>query len=307
MQTHFLKNETLLIVGGGTLSALFYYLQATSSFFGVFVMLPLALLGLSQGYRKMALGGILGAFVVALLAAKPTYALLYLLTNAGPATVFIRYLLLSRGDAKKIEWYPLGQALSALVMYGLLFCAIHEHFLAPTLKIEIETVLKHIEAQTTGPQQQMFVEAFRLLEQLTSGMSTISITVWTLLSCYISERLLMKGNHNIRPMPVINQLTLPWWLWIAFAMAGTLAFLLNNAPAALSLNIFVFLGFIFFLHGLSIVHYCLNRSKNPRLFLLLFYGSVLLLGWIIVSLVVLLGLFEPWVNCRENLSKKLGN
>ncbi len=307
MLTHFHKNETLWILGGGTLSALFYYLQTTSSFFGVFVMFPLALLGLSQGYRKIILSGTLGALLVALLSGKALYAALFLLTNVAPVTVFIRYCLLSRGESKKIEWYPLGLALSALAAYGLLFCIVHDYFLAPSLKIEIATALKRLEAQATGAQQEVFIATFKLIERITSGMSTISITIWTLLSCYVSERLLVKNKYQIRPMPTINELTLAWWLWIAFALSGTFAFVFNNALASLSLNIFVFLGFIFFLHGLSIVHYCLNRSKNPRLNLLLFYGSMLLLGWIIVSLVVLLGLFEPWVNSREKLSKKLGS
>ena len=255
----------------------------------------------------MALAGVVATTLVALSLQSFLSSVLYLLAHAAPAVLFVQRLLLSRPRDKTIEWYPLGLALGALSLYGIGFCTFHEFFVTPSLQPQIETLSKTLESQYPEGQQKIMLEALHLVSKGLSGISTINMVIWTLISCYAAERFLLHMKLAIRPMPVLKELTLPWWIWIAFAATGVFWITFNHTLSLLSVNIFVFLGFIFFLHGLSIVHDCLGKLKNPQLKILIFYGSMLLLGWIVLSVVVLLGLFEPWINLRQKLSKKLGN
>lgn len=288
------------------ISALFYYLQAFSPLFAIFIALPLALIGLSRDYLMLLKASLLTALLVTLGSSLASGAL-YLALNGIPLTILVQRLLLHRTEGRTVEWYPLSFALSYVSAYGVLFCIISTLFVAPTVQPHIQGTIKHIETTLPTDQGKVLIDALRIVQAVTGGLSAISMLVWTLLSIYFAQSLLMRFKHAIRPMPALNALTLTWWHWVIFAFSGALWALTSGTLSILGLNIIVFLCFIFFLHGLSIVHYCLNRATKPMLGLLIFYGSMLLLGWIIFSLVVLLGLFEPWANVRQKLSKKLGN
>lgn len=288
------------------MSALFYYLQAFSPIFALLIALPLGLIGLSRDYLTLLKASLVAALLVTL-GTSLTSGALYLALNSIPLTILVHRLLLHRKEGRAVEWYPLSFALSYVSAYGILFCILSTLFVAPTVQLHVQETITHIETNIPADQGKVLIDALRIVQSVTGGLSAISMLVWTLISAYFAQSILVRFKHAIRPMPALNALTLTWWHWVAFAFSGALWVLTSGSLSTLGLNILVFLCFIFFLHGLSIVHYCLNRVPNSMLGLLIFYGSMILLSWIIFSLVVLLGLFEPWANVRQKLSKKLGN
>ncbi|MBX9696666.1 MAG: YybS family protein [Alphaproteobacteria bacterium] len=295
-----------VVVAGGMISALFYYIQAFSPIFAVFIALPLALIGLSRDYLMLLKASLLAALLVTL-GSSFTSGILYLALNSIPLAILVNRLLLHRTQERTVEWYPLSFAISYVSAYGVLFCIVSTLFVAPAVQPHIQETIEHIETQISPDQGKVLIDALRIVQAVTGGLSAISMLIWTIISAYFAQTLLVRFKHAMRPMPALNALTLTWWHWVVFAFSGALWALTSGSLSVLGLNIIVFLCFIFFLHGLSIVHYCLNKVKKPMLGLLIFYGSMLLLGWIIFSLVVLLGLFEPWANVRQKLSKKLGS
>ncbi len=106
----------------------------------------------------------------------------------------------------------------------------------------------------------------------------------------------------------LSNLYLSWFFWKVVAGLGVLtalAFFFGSFTLFTILtNITLPLITLFFLQGLTIVITYAKNQKNPKMFLVISYGIMVLIGWIII-IVILAGLLEPWLDLRSRMNQKI--
>ena len=109
----------------------------------------------------------------------------------------------------------------------------------------------------------------------------------------------------VRPKLMLSDLYVPWVFWKLFAIVGSITAVsfLIKWPLGLAFfgNISLTLCGLFVLQGMAVITAFAKKQKNPKMFLVVFYVFVVIIGWIIL-LIVLMGLLEPWLNLRSKLA-----
>lgn len=107
-----------------------------------------------------------------------------------------------------------------------------------------------------------------------------------------------------RPPLILSELYVPWFFWKVFAGVGgiaALSFMMQwDSGALIFSNLSLALLGVFVLQGMAVVMAFAKKQKNAKMFLVVFYAFVVLVGWMLIF-VVIIGLFEPWVNLRSRL------
>jgi len=95
---------------------------------------------------------------------------------------------------------------------------------------------------------------------------------------------------------------LPWWPWWALAVIGIFAFFGSGQVGTISINMLWALLNAFMLEGLAIIHSYSTKYEQRNLFLWIFYTLMVVFGWLALP-VLIVGIFEPWLNLKERLCK----
>ena len=269
----------------------------------LFVPLPLFAAGLGLG---------LGAAVAAVVTATATIALAtdfqrtlpFLIADALPALMVVRFALLSRPGADGgTQWYPPGLLLTWITLYGAgAFVALAVIFgtAADGLQGTISTYVEGFrgliaESQRTSPRVD------RLLGSIKSVFPFLLTTWWIatmIINGVLAQRILAARGYNRRPAPDLRTLALPHWLAAAVVAAATVALLGSGWLEFLALNTALILCVPYLLVGLAVLHW-LSRpwsARTPILFAV--YALIVFFGW--PALVLLgLGFADHWMSLRE--------
>jgi len=138
--------------------------------------------------------------------------------------------------------------------------------------------------------------------------ASVFMLFFTLGVCWTQKSFTKRGVDLPREKLCLSGLYLPWFFWKAIAGLGALAALSFFTEAFIAFSILVSftlpLVTLFFLQGLAIVITYAKKQKTPKMFLVIFYGFMVLIGWIII-IVILAGLLEPWLDLRSRMNQKI--
>jgi hypothetical protein len=294
----------LAVLAGLASSALF--LSVLTGFPGVvllayFVQLPLLLVGLTLGLTGSVIAAASGLLVNGLIAGFAT-ALVYALVQIVPTLVVVRQALLSRRDGGQIEWFPPGLLLAQLttlaagaILIAFVLFLNEPGGLEGAIEAFVTSALQEFGALPEGvaPEFGGWIFVF-------PGLMATSWLVMIVVNAVLAQALAVKIGWNRRPSPDIIALELPWWLWPAIGLAVFLSLLGETGFGFLGRSLLMVLVVPYVFLGLAVLHALARKWAYPGLALAALYGSIVVLGWPLL-VVLLLGLVEDWAGLRRRL------
>jgi hypothetical protein len=297
----------LAILAGLVSSALF--LSVLTGFPGVvllayFVQLPLLFVGLTLGLTGSMIAAATGLLVNGLIAGFAT-ALIYALVQIVPALFVVRQALLSRQDAGRTEWFPPGLLLAQLtalaagaIIVAFLVFLNEPGGLEGAIEAFVTSALREFGALAEGegapPDFGGWIFVF-------PGLMATSWLVMIVVNAVLAQALAVRIGWNRRPSPDIIALELPWWLWPAIGLAVFLSLLGETGFGFLGRSLLMVLVVPYVFLGLAVLHAVARKWTHPGLILAALYGSIVVLGWPLLAVLVL-GLVEDWAGLRRRLT-----
>lgn len=270
-----------------------------------FVQLPLVVVGLTLGLTGSMVAAAGGLLMNGLLAGIATAAI-YALIQVAPALFVVRQALLSRpGQGGQIEWYPAGLLLGQLtaVAAGAIVIAFVAFLSEPGgLAGVIETfVTQALEELGALPEDAALPVELGGWIFLFPGLMATSWLVMVVVNATLAQAIAVRTGRNRRPSPDIVALELPWWLWPAIGASLLLSLLGGSGLGFLGRSLLMVLVVPYVFLGLAVLHALARRWSHTHLALVAIYGSIVVLGWPIL-VVLLLGLVEDWAGLRQRLA-----
>jgi hypothetical protein len=309
---------TLIALGGGALSALFYAstLAGTTGALLLVLMapLPLYLVGLSQGAMAAFVAGAFGTVLATLLGGLAGLAN-YAVADALPAWLLVRQALLSRRHPDgRTEWYPAGLLVLGLSLYAsVVFLALVAAFAGSDggLAGELHRLFEGMRQAwgLTAPPQ----GAERALEMLVALLPGLSAASWLLASAAnaaLAQGVLLRFRRNLRPSPSLRSFDLPRWLALVLAALGAAGALLDGAAGFVARNLFLTLAMPYFFGGLALIHALLRRGGTQTAGLALLYVMLgmlfVILSWLAIIAIAGLGFIDQMAGLRQRLARPKG-
>ena len=297
---------TLLIgLGAGLVSAV-VFASATDGPLLVrmllFLLTPLALFlaGLGVGPMAAGIAGLVGTALV-LVAGSTTAALIFAVSQAGPAFILTYLAALNRPVSGTTEWYPIGRIVIAAALVSGLFATLTLLLLGgdvetvrSSLRATIEAFVKNElpkmpDAPALGPDE--INEATAVALALYPAASAISTMASLLFNMWLAARITLASGRLKRPWPDLASITYPPAAPLLLAGATGAAFLSGFAGLVAA----GFAGPLFFAYvllGLAVVHY-LTRGRPWRPFALwALYAALFIMNTLASLAIALVGLAE---------------
>ena len=299
------REDHLYILGSGAACALLFLgSQLYLPLFLVLsnlVQLPLLCLGFSRGVLAQFYASLVACLILCL---QTTIlgGLFFALVSITPAFILVASALAIHPKREDLGYrHTQGQVLSHLLIYMLvlliffmvLFQFKTEDHLSYDVLIKDRLVTmapEHLKVQ--------YQHGAKIFIKLLPFVFCSGALLTTLMNFFLAQRILVKKHSNLRATPSMTNLSLPWWLWIALAIYGSLMFVLPTFSAQFFLNASLMLCFGFFFEGLSVIHVFHQHYRFQRMFLWLFYFVMVLFVWPIFFVTVF-GIFEPWIKLRK--------
>ena len=290
-----MSKASLFALAGGVTSALLYLLLTTGSpgalVLAYFSQTPLFLVGLGLGLTPVAIA--CGVAMVGLAAAAElATAGLFLALTAMPVLYIVRQGLLSRRTATGgVEWYPPGQMLGGLTIYGLALLAILTIWYGGALEAASLRYVARL-AQVSGgvlPQAQA-------LARYIPGAVLVSGLLMVVVNATLAQGALVRMGHALRPSPAWRTVNVPRWLAPVLGIAVVAAFAPDEI-GTIGANAALIVALPFMLAGFSVLHAVSQRWPARGLALGLVYATIVLVGWPAI-LVAALGLVDQWLPLR---------
>ncbi|MFC0243307.1 hypothetical protein [Rhodopseudomonas telluris] len=268
------------IVSGALISLLLFYLAP----------LPLMVAALSWGAVGAALGGLLGAAVLAASVSFP-YALAFIVTVVVPACWLGHLALLARPTGEDagvptLEWYPVGR----LIAWMAGFAAMTTMAALLTLGTDGATIT---EGLRTGLQRALSTrnsaDADRLIDALVTVAPPAAATVAMLtltLNLWLSAKVTAMSGRLKRPWPDLRSAALPAMTLAVLSLALGLSFvggLVSLVGKTVSAALFVAYG----LGGAATLHTLTMATRHRGFLLSSTYALVLIFLWPAIALIAL--------------------
>lgn len=295
------------ILGRGGLSALLFQGFLTGHplwvIAAIFHQFPLFSIGLQYGVRPLLISSAVSLCGITLLSGVSP-ALLQGLFFLIPCLLVTSLALRHRqGSHHQVEWYPMGRLVASLISYILGLSA----FLSVTLlandnlQMLQQSLLEGI-GKVNPSLEALYRPVIGHLVMLLPAFLASFLFLFTVLNAILAQSTLQKFSSHLRPPPSMIGFELPWWPWWALAVIGILAFFGSGAVGTVSINMLWALLNAFMLEGLAIIHSYSTKYEQRNLFLWIFYTLMVVFGWLALP-VLILGIFEPWLNLKERLCK----
>jgi len=299
----------LAAISGGVASALVYALTGMGSFGGIllayFASLPLYLIGFSFGFTASAAASAVAAITMVFLGGFLSAAI-FVVVNALPAVAIVLQALRSRPDAQgQPAWYPAGLLIVSLSIAGAVLYTIVALWLGTQpagLEGSVQAMLENLSGLIVLDDAADTRSAIvAKLTPILPGFIAISWLIMVVVNASLAQGLLVRFKRNFRPSPDIVTMEFPNWFPVAAASAALVGVLLPGALGYYGVNLAMILILPFFFMGLAVVHAMCRRSSATAFMLTLFYGMLIIFGYLAI-LVAALGLIEPWVKFRRRFA-----
>ncbi len=303
MMAH-LSSKQLTIMGMGALSSLLFSFIFSIYSFGpllfLFAQVPLFYFLFRYGAKPAFWSACLGfAFIFVTLA---PVAIQYLLMVAFPCVFLGKEALRSAPFARSLK-----DLVTIALFAGLLLMTVLFGFVELLLSSdEIKPLLNDISQVSLKVYNVVFpFDHLVMLVRAIPGIFVSGLLWLTYLSAAAMHAVLSKKDLSLRKTPfAIETLELDLWMWILLGVAIIGHFLGQNTfIGAYSFNVLLVLIMPFLLQGLSIMHVFCHTRPQGRGLLWTFYVFMVMCFWI-VPFVVLLGIFEPWLQLRRRIDEQ---
>lgn len=305
-QTH----KTPISMGVGALSALIFLLVFSGNIFLTFLghlaLTPLFVLGLVYGPQAVLIGCVVGALCTFLFGAGEGL-INYSLNAVGPAVLMsvlaFRYRLAPTQTIKKPvkKWYPEGYLILALCGYYIGLMIIGFVLLQDDINHITQTLTKGGAFKGVQGLEPFSSQDLGWMIYVMGGPSLMIMTVVN--GCFAGRLIKGLNVQTMRPSPRLNMIRLPWSLWVLFAGMGLLALVIPHPYNKIALSGVLIAGVGLSLEGFALIHRLAGGHEKGPLFLWVFYGCMILFVWPFL-IVVMLGIFDPWIDLEARLKKR---
>lgn len=280
-------------------------LALTLSLYGIaggmlFFYLPMAALfaaAFAGGPRAMAVA-CATALALAVWAAGPAAGLVIALLHSVPVLIWCRYFPLWRDGAQGREWYPVGNLLSLITVYGcVLFLPIALHYadmpggLPAAIATQVTVGLHGVDAAIAEQVRRIITGWPHLLFAATAWMwlGMVYLNAWLALNITQRHRSFERADCRLSPFtPPYAVLALATVAALMTITGGEVLHLLGNTWLLM-------LCFPYFLSGLAALHAKSAAWPARGWWLALIYLSIFFLFWPAVGL----ALWALWRQLRE--------
>lgn len=299
---------------GGLLSALLFSFlwRLIGDIATILALVPLLSLGLmSQNLKTLGAAFAVSVLGVALFLGID-HTLNYLLYVALPG-LFLPYLALQyQGSKNEKKWYPFERLVGVLALYALastmILMLVWYTFGMGEKAFDMLSGTLQKAPLEVADNIALLSHYLKLLWPYVPGISMGLFIFMVAIATSLTPK--WFALHKVkfpRPLLLLSELYLPWWCWKAFAFVGVgwviaLQFDTSFIPYFFG-NLTVPLVALFILQGLSVVVTFAKKQKNTQMFLVIFYGFVVVFGWTLLIL-ILVGLLEPWLDLRARLTQR---
>ena len=299
----------LTAISGGIASALVYSLTGMGSFGGIllayFAPLPLYLIGFSLGWTASAVASAVAMVTMAIVGGFLSAAI-FVFVNALPALIVIRQALRSHPNAQgQPVWYPAGPLVISLSITGAILYTMVALWLAAQpagMEGTVQALVEHLSSQIIPDESADSRAAIvAMLTPVVPGIFTVSLLVMVVVNASLAQGLLVRFKRNNRPSPDIVTMEFPNWFPVTAALAAVVGYVLPGALGYYGVNLAMILVLPFFFMGLAVVHALCRRSLAASFMLTVFYGMLIIFGWLAL-IVAALGLIEPWAGLRRRFA-----
>lgn len=282
---------------------------------------PILLVGFYLGYAFAGISAGIAALLI-LLNFDSGNTIYYIFVVGIPALLIVRQAMISQpGETPHtVNWYPPGQILAFLSVYGVLvlgFVALYLATTGHTLEsiareqlLKIVTVftdsgdIQYKSAEDRAVVRKLWVDSASETAKFLAGYVFSIILIKIIAIATATQGMLNRAGKALRPSPNYVALELPRWLTGAFVLAMVIT-LLPGGLGSFGLNAALFLSIPFFLLGLTVIHTLSRRALKPGSVLSAFYMGLFLVGVMIkpaLVLLVLLGIGEQWFSLRQRFA-----
>lgn len=295
----------LALIGGLVGAGLF--LTITTGWLGMpvfayFAQLPLMLVGLTLGLTP-ALYAVGGALLVVFAIAGWPAAATFVMVEAVPVVLVMRYALLSRTDEAGTVWYPPGPLLMHLTLLAAL-AVVGATLAFVTVEGGLVRVIEGVlmEAAREFGEVGSEAEVASLVAHwatLVPAFVAVSWIVMTVVNGAMAQSFAVNMRRNLRPTPDIVAIALPRWPLFVVAGAAAISLVGGGTIGFLAHSLLIVFLVPYFFQGLAVVHAFLRNRPARRVGLGLTYLCLVLFSWPLVGIVVVLGFVEDWVHLRR--------
>ncbi len=283
----------LSVLAGGALGILLTYLTP----------LPLVMVGLAFGLRRLTLASAVALAVVAV--ASTQAAPIFAVVGPLPVLVLVRQSLLwRRADNGTVEWYPPGMLLAwlgviavGLMLLGAALVPSGEGGIEGLVRLQVATFLD--EAAPMVPAE-VKDSATALWAAMFPAMVGSAWLVMAALNGVMGQWTVAKAGFALRPTPAYTRLELPLWLLAMLVATAVIGATASGDAGYLGRNAAVVLLWPYVFAGLAVVHRTVRGKPNAGMLLALFYVAFFaMFGWALVA-VAGLGLVRHWTRLRRH-------
>ncbi len=342
-----MAHNTLAGIAAGLLSALLFDALKIGAAGGGLILLMLSPLpvfaaGLGWGALSATIATFVGTLVLVILGDASSgpgdgasLGFIYALLVAIPASVW-SWQAIQRSQTAHV-WRSSGALALMVVGYGLGVLAICGLALASgdtggdtmqSLQAMVHSTVEHMGDGVAPADQAKFAAAMaELLARIPVMVLVFAFvlvpTVWlTMLTLtangVLSQALLVRFEHAIRPTPMMADLGLPRWYSALTLVLLVGAMALPDPYGVIVANVLFIQSFALFLAGLAVLHAAAQRFSQRLMVLIAVYAVLLMpmaiaqvLGAIYAAMMMIpmalllgaIGLFEPWLGLRMRLGR----
>lgn len=282
---------------------------------------PILVIGFYLGYAFAGVSAGIAALLI-LLNFDSGSSIYYIIGAGLPALLIVRQAMISQpgADPNSVDWYPPGQILAWLTVYGVVVLACIAIYLATSghtletisrdVLLKIATLftnnadIQYQSAEHRAAAMKLWEESAYQTARVLAGITFSIILLKIVALATAAQGLLNRAGAALRPSPAYVALELPRWLAGALAAALVIA-LLPGGLGSFGRNAALFLSTPFFLLGLTVIHTLSRRSLKPGSVMSAFYMGLFLVAVLIkpaLALLVLLGIGEQWISLRQRFA-----
>ena len=314
------KNPYIAGLAAGGVAALLYLSPATGSGIGLLLFylapLPGFIAGFGWGVRAAGVAALAGTGII-LASLGLTPAIAYGVSLAIPSVIITHFAFLFRASGRpdqqqeesqpEIEWYPVGNLMLIVALYGGLLAMMTVLLLGPSYEAYLDKVGSQLDLIISKATEAGFFKKLKP-EQISQYKSVVqsilpasTAVLWSLLAfinMWIAAHIVRLSERMSRPWPDFSRIEFPYKS--SFALIG-LFFLSLVMPGMGGLILSGFMGSLmiaFLLLGLAVVHYLTRPYPARGLILFGTYIAVFFIGWGAILLIIL-GVIEPLVQFRR--------
>lgn len=301
-----------LYILGGMISAVLFASIPTGNMLSTIAMylspLPLIYLGITIGLYPIIIA-VLTAVITLSIKSLPL-ALSFVFIDALPS-MLLAFLFLSKSYDNK-KWFEIGHILTWLslltsVLVIAFFANISFVLSADTNLTIIETLQSYTDSMLVkfSDEARPAVKAvFDNVLPILPFSTGLSIMARIIISALVANWLANRFSKSIRTDIKYINLEIPRWNLILVAIIGLISLIANTDISYLTKNAgFIMLIPLFFM-GLNVIHQNVEKTKSPKVILIIFYVILTFSGYMAILFLSGLGIIDYFLK-HKNASNKI--